>query len=450
MIPASSASPYRRKKVYPMKKSTRSFAALPMALVLLCPPVCIAQAQGTFAAPGPQPEQGLLLCALALGLAGLAAAIALLVLLLRRHRQRLEGNLTKPRRVLPICMAVFGVLSLAAGGIIAVNVLPRAQAYEGAINALAHRELDLCEQQLAQLPEDYADTPQMRSYVAALRLQQGEDFQQAATLFDSLGAYRDAKDQAIQCRVDRAWQLLNGEKFDEAKSVFIALQEEGAPGVEDCDKEADLRKAQSLQKAFKESGNVETGVQALELFKALKQAGYAPADNALYEFRDLAYYLGLDVLDGEYPKWDWEDAYAFFQLSDNLYDSHQYLHMLDLLADPNLTDREKCDILVSDYWSNHRMQELLFESDWFYYYLDGEWKNEDGAYFYFENLDGDDCILEQNIVDTQRFDELILTGYRCYGDKKLLFMVIRSMINPNEMTILDYTTGEQTTLTRQR
>ena len=96
------------------------------------------------------------------------------------------------------------------------------------------------------------------------------------------------------------------------------------------------------------------------------------------------------------------------------------------------------------------MQELLFESDWFYYYLDGEWKNEDGAYFYFENLDGDDCILEQNIVDTQRFDELILTGYRCYVDKKLLFMVIRSMINPNEMTILDYTTGEQTALTRQR
>ncbi|SCI71051.1 Uncharacterised protein [uncultured Clostridium sp.] len=436
-----------------MKKSTRSFAALPMALVLLCPPVCIAQAQGTFAAPGPQPEQGLLLCALALGLAGLATAIALLVLLLRRYRRRLEGNLAKPRRALPICMAVFGALSLATGGIMAVNILPRAQAYAGAVNALAHRELDLCEQQLAQLPEDYADTTQLYEYLHAARLAQQEEFEAAARAFTNLGDYRDAAARSIDCRVDHAWKLMDEENYKQASKAFAALQKEGVSGVEDCDKEADLRYALQLQDKFFQSGSYNDAYTALNLYRKLADAGYENASERLQQFRKDAFDRAKAALSATPPGGNLSYPYALFMGADGYGESDIYLEALDLQGSPYISARQKCQQFMADYWSFPELRDMVVHSDWMLFYLDGTWTNGNKRFDLELSSDDKSFYIEQNLVQAGQYPRHFLRGNEYYGEdinQHLLLTFTPHPADTGKMTVRNHTTSEQTTLTRQR
>jgi|GEM_PF-6489677 len=247
----------------------------------------------------------------------------------------------------------------------------------------------------------YRDARQMAmecDYQKTKKLLANGDFARAKSLFGALGEYSDSPKMVLECDYQKAKRLLVSGKYDEAKSLFSQLADADYKDSETMVLETDYQNALALYKAFASVDDDDR--QSIDIEKALSLLApiqkYSDAQklllevkDAIYDYAEYNFSASLAIMEMSGLPEDYESAsdyYAnhlltaqrYFELIKDYSGTNQYLDLLDIL---------KTDVSILNYvrlmemWNFSPARRVILGNAYITYFLEGTWEGNDGYSF---------------------------------------------------------------------
>jgi hypothetical protein len=304
----------------------------------------------------------------------------------KKQKRRLSAFLHK-KRAKSVAIAIFVVALIA---VIAISsTMNFSGRYDAAVAYTNSGDYTAASSQLGNIWGSYKDSDMLKKYISACIRMDNNNYEEAISLFDGLGNYRNAKTKANECALLAAQKLLETGDYAAAKASFEALN-----GFEDSTlraNEATYRLAVAANDSYKQNNDLKSAAQAKAYFQEIP--GYADADALLDTLQTSIYtqnQASITKILG------WLQSYTFHygqkiekelqQLSDSMTllegfeDTDELIEILGVLQD--ISDVEACYEELIGYWDNDTAKNIILSNYFLGCHLQGYWKGEDDKYLF--------------------------------------------------------------------
>jgi len=269
---------------------------------------------------------------------------------------------------------ILGIAAIVTAAILVyMNVIQPSNRYQDAVRLFGLGQYAQAAATLEGLPESYKDVSELLPYYRAYAAFENKDYRAAAEKFASLGDYGSSATMVDECNYQYAGQLLAGDRFDEAMTIYEELGE-----YKDSRDKANESRYQLAVSLLTAQGSA----QARELFTQL--GNYKDSTDKLM---DCDYFDAMKLLEeGQY-----DAAFlAFVNLgtyrdSVDMAKECRYQHGLSLLAEENYDEARKRFAANGDYKDS---EDMIRECDYLKATERLNNKEYDAAYGLFAALGG--------------------------------------------------------------
>lgn len=303
--------------------------------------------------------------------------------------------------------------------------------------------------------KDSADAVPEAEYALAGEYMKAEDYAAAIELYSALGDFQQSGERLLEARFGLGLQMLEEDNDPAgAHDIFAQLEQEGYEGAGEARQEA----VHCWAKLLMEQG---------ELLKAHDKLGEIPdypgVDQTMEELTELIYNAAVEAYRQDQPV----DAVKYFLLITPYKNSEAYFPLIQLCSAVGesamkLSSRGlmEYDEMFASMWENFDLEDtkdLMLSDSWIgCRFLQGNWKTEDGRYYFRMKLK-DDGHFSANYT-LPWFDENL--EYRTFSIRDgIYFFELDDYVNKAQyqFTVIDqntieaycYKDGETYTLYRQ-